>query len=160
MRCSVIKVICGGSLGELKIMPGFTGKCLCGAVSYRSSEDPVVAINCHCEDCRRSTGAVFGTNVMVPEAGFELSGEVKSYEHTADSGNAMTKFFCPNCGSLVYGTGTGRPNIISVRAGSIDDTDKVTPSINVFLDSKLPSSPMNEDLTSWPRMPQPAPQKD
>ena len=141
-------------------MSGFTGKCLCGAVSYRSYEDPVVAINCHCEDCRRSTGALFGTNVMVPEAGFELSGEVKSYLHTADSGNAMTKYFCPECGSLVYGTGTGRPNIISVRAGSIDDVEKIAPSINVFLDSKVPTAPMNEELTSWPRMPQLSPSKD
>ena len=50
--------------------------------------------------------------------------------------------------------------ISSRYAPAIDDADKIVPSINVFLDSKLPSSPMNEDLTSWPRMPQPAPQKD
>jgi len=141
-------------------MSGFTGKCLCGAVSYRSKDDPVITINCHCEDCRRSTGAVFGTNIMVPEAGFELSGEVKRYEHTADSGNLMTKHFCPNCGSLVYGTSTGRPNIVSIRAGSIDDVGKIAPSVNVFLDSKVPTTPMDDDLVSWQRMPQPAPQKD
>ena len=41
-----------------------------------------------------------------------------------------------------------------------DDVEKIAPAINVFLDSKMPSSPMNEDLTSWPRMPQPAPSKD
>ena len=55
-------------------MPGFTGKCLCGAVSYTSHEDPIVTINCHCQDCRRSTGAVFGTNVMVPEDRVDISG--------------------------------------------------------------------------------------
>ena len=81
-------------------MPGFTGKCLCGAVSYTSHEDPIVTINCHCEDCRRSTGAVFGTNVMVPEDRVDISGELNRYTHTADSGNTMTKMFCPHAGRL------------------------------------------------------------
>ena len=135
-------------------MSGFTGKCLCGAVSYSSAEDPIVAINCHCEDCRRSTGAVFGTNVMVPEDKVKISGEIKRYQHTADSGNTMTKMFCPACGSLVAGTSSGRQNVLSIRAGSIDDLNQIDPSINVFLDNRVPTTMINEDLTCWARMPQ------
>jgi hypothetical protein len=140
-------------------MPGFTGKCLCGAVSYTSHEDPIVTINCHCEDCRRSTGAVFGTNVMVPEDRVDISGELSRYIHTADSGNTMTKMFCPSCGSLVAGTSSGRENVLSLRAGSIDDPEKIDPSVNVFLDRKLPTTLVNEGLTCWARMPGNAPWK-
>ena len=140
-------------------MLGFTGKCLCGAVSYTSHEDPIVTINCHCEDCRRSTGAVSGTNVMILENRVDISGELNSYTHTADSGNTMAKMFCPSCGSLLDGTSSGRENVLSIRAGAIDDPKKINPSVNVFLDRKLPTTLVNEALTCWARMPDNAPSK-
>lgn len=134
-------------------MSEFTGKCLCGAVTYSVKAEPLVTINCHCEDCRRSTGAVFGTNVMVPEDSVEINGTLSRYEHTADSGNIMTKMFCPACGSLVAGTSSGRHNVLSLRAGTIDDLDKIDPAVNVFLDSRVPTTLVNDELTCWPRMP-------
>ena len=71
----------------------FSGKCLCGSVSYKVSVDPNFILNCHCEDCRRSTGAVYGTNVMVAEDHLEIHGEVSTFRHKAKSGNIMTKRF-------------------------------------------------------------------
>jgi len=134
-------------------MSGFTGGCLCGGVRYHSQQDPIVTINCHCDDCRRSTGAVFSTNVMVAEDGMEVTGEVRTYQHAADSGNIMTKSFCPTCGALLFGTSSGRHNVVSVRAGTIDDQMKITPSINVFLDRRVPTTMIDESLVGWPGMP-------
>ena len=34
------------------------GGCLCGAVRYRVSGDPVAATLCHCRSCRRASGGV------------------------------------------------------------------------------------------------------
>ena len=65
----------------------FSGKCLCGNVSYKSHAEPVVILNYHCEDCRRSTGAVYGTNVMVQEDQLEIHGEVSIFSHKAKIGN-------------------------------------------------------------------------
>ena len=85
-------------------MSVFSGKCLCGNVSYQCHSEPKAVFNCHCEDCRRATGSVFGTNLFVPEAKVEISGAVSSYSHISDSGSTMTKRFCPNCGSLLFGS--------------------------------------------------------
>ena len=41
----------------------WTGRCLCGAVRYRATEDPIRAVNCHCGMCRRLSGAAFLTHV-------------------------------------------------------------------------------------------------
>ena len=42
-------------------MVTFSGKCLCGSVSYESDSEPAFTANCHCADCRAATGAAYST---------------------------------------------------------------------------------------------------
>ena len=35
------------------------GKCYCGAVQYRVADEFLYAANCHCSNCRRTTGSAF-----------------------------------------------------------------------------------------------------
>ena len=140
-------------------MAEFTGKCLCGRVSYKSHAKPTLILNCHCEDCRRSTGAVYGTNVMVAEDQVEIHGEVSTFNHKAKSGNIMTKRFCPHCGTLMFGNSSGRTNVVSIRAGTVDQTDIIKPVMNVFVDSKVTSTPTHDDLPQASEMPHGEPWK-
>ena len=140
-------------------MAEFTGKCLCGRVSYKSHAKPTLILNCHCEDCRRSTGAVYGTNVMVAEDQVEIHGEVSTFNHKAKSGNIMTKRFCPHCGTPMFGNSSGRTNVVSIRAGTVDQTDIIKPVMNVFVDSKVTSTPMHDDLPQASEMPHGEPWK-
>ena len=134
-------------------MSVFSGKCLCGKVNYKCHAKPKTIFNCHCEDCRRATGSVFGTNLFVPEDEVEISGEVSSYTHTSDSGSTMTKRFCANCGSLLFGKNSAKINVLSIRAGTVDQLDLIKPVVNVFMDSKIPSTSIDENLKQAPRMP-------
>ena len=134
-------------------MSVFSGKCLCGNVSYQCHSEPKAIFNCHCEDCRRATGSVFGTNLFVPEAKVEISGEVSSYSHISDSGSTMTKRFCPNCGSLLFGSNRAKPNVVSIRAGTVDQLALIKPQINLFMDKKVPSTSIDENLKQASRMP-------
>ena len=134
-------------------MSVFSGKCLCGNVTYKCHAEPTVIFNCHCEDCRRATGSVFGTNFFVPEDELEIFGEVSSYSHTADSGSAMTKRFCPNCGSLLFGNNSAKSNVVSIRAGTVDQLDLIKPVVNVFMDSKVSSTSIDKNLKQTSRMP-------
>ena len=137
----------------------FSGKCLCGQVSYKSLAKPLLILNCHCEDCRRSTGAVYGTNVMVPEDQLEVCGTVSNFSHKAKRGNTMSKRFCTNCGTLMFGNSSGRTNVVSIRAGTVDQTDIINPVMNVFVDSKISSTPINDGLPQASEMPQGEPWK-
>ena len=134
-------------------MSVFSGKCLCGNVTYKCHAEPTIIFNCHCEDCRRATGSVFGTNFFVPEDELEIFGEVSSYSHTADSGSAMTKRFCPNCGSLLFGNNSAKSNVVSIRAGTVDQLDLIKPVVNVFMDSKVSSTSIDKNLKQASRMP-------
>lgn len=125
-----------------KIMAGFKGGCLCGAVKYEVTGEPVRVAQCHCDDCRRATGSAFATNVFVKEEDITvLQGETNSFQHTADSGSTMTKEFCGNCGSQLFGSGSGTPGIKNIKIGSIDDVGDIKPQIEVFTSKSLPYTP-------------------
>ena len=131
----------------------FTGSCLCGSVNYKSNSDPLVIQNCHCDQCRKATGSVYLTNLFIKEENFEITGEVNNYTHLSDAGNNMTKYFCPKCGSQVFGKNSGRPGIITIRAGTVNEKDIIKPIRNLFLKSKVPSTPINSNLEACVGMP-------
>jgi hypothetical protein len=134
-------------------MSNFSGGCLCGLGQYKSSSDPLVIQNCHCDQCRKATGSVFLTNLFIKEEDFNLSGETKNFIHLSDAGSEMTKFFCPKCGSQIYGKNSARLGMVSVRAGSVNEKEIIKPIRNLFLKSKVPSTPLDKNLEACNGMP-------
>ena len=134
-------------------MTKLSGSCLCGSVSFDGDTEVKMIINCHCDDCRKVTGSVHGTLLFVEEGTVQVHGETASFDHPADSGNTLTKIFCPNCGSQVAGRNTGRPGMMSIRAGTVDQKDLIKPGVNVFMDSAVPSTPVDPEAKAFPRMP-------
>ncbi len=109
-----------------------TGKCLCGAVHYTAEGPVVVAGHCFCEACRRSSGTSHCTHALVPEAGVALTGTLSEFAKPADSGNIVTRSFCPTCGSPVLSRNSGIPGLVALRASSLDDMDQLSPSLTVY----------------------------
>ncbi len=134
-------------------MTKITGKCLCGNVSFSADTDIKLMANCHCDDCRAVTGAAYGTLLFVDNAAVEINGSPKVFNHTADSGAAMEKLFCPDCGSQMFGRNSNRPDMLSVRAGVVDQTELVKPAVDVYLSSKIPSTPVDSNLKGFDKMP-------
>ena len=131
----------------------FSGKYLCGKVNYNCYVKPKAIFNCHFEDCRRAIGSVFGTNLFVTEEEVKICGRLSSYTHKSDSGSTMTKMSCSNCGSLMFGRNSAKKNIMSIRAGTVIQLSLIKPEINVFMDSKVPSTSIDENIKKAARMP-------
>ena len=57
--------------------------------------------------------------------------------------------------SLTVAIDQGPPLTVLIRdtGPGIDDPEKIDPSINVFLDRKLPTTLVNKELACWVRMP-------
>ena len=127
-------------------------KCLCNKVTYSCNTEPIAIFNCHCNDCRKATGSVFGTNLFFSENYVEINGKLSSFKHISDSGSTMTKFFCPCCGYLLFGKNSLK-NVISIRAGTIDQINKIKSTINIFMDSKVTSIIIDKKLKQPNRMP-------
>jgi len=108
-----------------------TGRCLCGQVRYRLNADPVVARICWCRDCQRI--AANGTaNAVFPSAALEVHGSLNAYTSTADSGNQVSRRFCPQCGCHLFADSTGRPQLTVVRTGTLDDPSSIRPTANIW----------------------------
>ena len=131
-------------------MANLEGGCLCGAVRYTAGE-PMVCGHCHCVDCRKTSSTGHATHVMVAGDGFSVEGPLSSYARPADSGNTVTRYFCPTCSSAIYSTNSAMPGMRFVRASSLDDPDAVEPGMVVYA-SRAPAWDRIEGMPSYPEM--------
>lgn len=128
------------------------GGCLCGNVRYACQEEHGGG-HCHCLDCRKASGTGHGSHMIVPEAAFSLTGEVKFFDKPADSGNMISRGFCPNCGSAVYSRNSGMAGMVFVRASSLDDPDVFKPQMVVYTDRAASWDYMDPGLPRFAAMP-------
>jgi hypothetical protein len=131
----------------------FSGRCLCGEVRYTCSAEPAMAGHCHCEDCRRSSGSGHCSHLAVPEASVSLTGETKGYARAADSGNVVTRHFCPTCGAAVFSTNAGMPGMMFLRASSLDDLEVFKPQLHVYAARAASWDHRDERLPAFDKMP-------
>jgi len=132
---------------------GFSGSCLCGAVHYECNAAPEFIGQCHCEDCRKTSGTDHATNLMVPEESFRVTGTVKFFSRPADSGHVVARGFCPECGASIYARNSAMPGHVFVRASSLDDLEIAKPNIIVFA-SRAPSwRHLDPDIPAFAEMP-------
>lgn len=109
-----------------------TGGCLCGAVRFEVSGVPIRMAQCHCRDCQRASGTGHMSNAIFKAADVEIAGTTASYASTSDSGNVLTRHFCPTCGGRVFLTSQVRPGMVVMAAGAFDDMSWFEPEIVLF----------------------------
>ena len=106
-------------------METITGGCLCGAVKFTVNAKPIVTRECWCTFCQTLASGNATINLAFPASAIAISGELKDYISVAVDGNKMHRKFCPNCGVHMFSEAEDRPNIIVVRAGTLDDSEQV-----------------------------------
>jgi len=100
------------------------GRCICGAVSYTASGEPLRITVCHCLWCQRRTGTAFGTEVVYLTEDVAFDGEMDRYRHISDeSGRWLDVHFCRRCGGNLGLSLELRPEIRSIPAGTFDNVD-------------------------------------
>lgn len=104
------------------------GGCSCGAVRYELNAPPLMVYNCHCVNCQKTSGSAFNVSVTIMESGFAFTkGEPKTIEWPSDAGTTRTGFLCGDCGSRIAQGSRPSRGVLSLRAGTLDDTGWVQP---------------------------------
>jgi hypothetical protein len=122
------------------------GKCFCGAVQYTVADEFLYAANCHCSECRRTTGSAFK-----PFAGIErekltvTQGQDKILIYGEEQGNDT---HCKMCGSLLYSV-VRDGAFVHVAMGTLVDGPTIRPTKHIFVGSKAPWFTITDGLPQY-----------
>ncbi|MEM7188510.1 MAG: GFA family protein [Pseudomonadota bacterium] len=130
---------------------GPAGGCMCGAVRFETIGQPTRTIHCHCEDCRRHTGAPVATLAVFAEEQVEFSGlPRKIFNSSSGTGRA----FCPECGtSLTFEADFHSYGLVcAIHISAFDDPDNVTPTHHSYLSERISWFDIADDLPRYKRL--------
>jgi len=111
-----------------------TGGCLCGAIRYECTAEPLRMLKCHCRDCQQLSGGPYLPVVVVPLSAFKITkGELKYFPTPSVLGRPNVRGFCANCGSRLTGAENPKHDFIGITASSLDDPTLFQPTIDIFV---------------------------
>ena len=130
------------------------GGCRCGVVRYRAEGGALWITHCHCEECRRSSGAPISTFVGVASDGFGfVAGAPAAYE----SSPQVFRKFCGACGTPLTYEAAVYPGEVHVMAGTLDAPESLAPERHVFVRERLPWLAIGDDLPRHDTLPRGVP---
>jgi len=130
------------------------GGCDCGAVRYRL--DPGFALEpyaCHCRDCQTRGGGPCAVQIFVRKKGFSVTGETLSASRPRPDGSTVTRVVCPSCLIRLWSESSLRPGVITLRAGTLDDSETVVPAMHIWTDSKQAWVKIPDGVPAYRRQP-------
>jgi hypothetical protein len=107
------------------------GGCTCGRVRYRIEGEPIFAHCCHCRQCQKLSGSAFVMNALIERDRVQVTAGADALGDETGQGR------CRDCHTLLWGThrvfGDG---ILFLRAGTLDEGDRIAPGAHFFVRSK------------------------
>ena len=121
-------------------------------VRYVAEGEPMLQAQCHCRECQYITGGAPNTFIVMPAGGHKYTkGTPKAFTRS-DLERAVTREFCPDCGTHLATKPPGRP-VVVVKVGTLDDPGQFTPQMAIFTVDKQPFHQIPEGLKTFERRP-------
>lgn len=125
------------------MIPPFTGRCLCKAVTYRCDAQALWQAHCHCESCRRATASPFTSFFGMRDGSWSWTGAPPA---TYLSSPATWRDFCPHCGTQMSFRSARWPGETHFYAATLDDPLAYQPTVHVNYAEHLPWVRLSDDL--------------
>src|SRR5260370_19770354 len=114
----------------------FEGGCLCGAVRFVASGQPKGVYWCHCDSCRKHSGAPVSVFVNFERTAYRVTkGEITKFESTP---GRTTRGFFARCGSALTRESARLPTETHFHVGAFDRAAELQPTRHVFPEEHLP----------------------
>ena len=119
------------------------GGCLCGAVRFRVTGEPIWVGHCHCTSCRRNTGSLVATFVgFRPAQVNQLEALPRLYE----SSPGVRRKFCDRCGTPLSYEAVRWPDEIHLYLCTLDDPERYAPQFHVNYSERVPWFKIDDEL--------------
>jgi hypothetical protein len=118
------------------------GSCACGRIRYEL-RGPLA--HCHCWQCRKHSGASFGTTAAVMTSELQIvAGEelLSSWE----SSPGVYRCFASCCGTPILKRRDALPALLALRLGTLDSDPGRRVEKHIFVSSKAPWVEIGDDL--------------
>jgi len=133
---------------EPKKLPGaLSGGCYCGGVEFEVMDEFRYAMNCHCSDCRRATGAAFKPFAGIEREKLRLVRGADALLIFGDPA-ANHDVHCKSCGSLLFSV-LDRGTRLHVALGSLHHAPTIRPSAHIFVADKAPWFEIGDSLPQY-----------
>jgi len=107
--------------------------CNCGQLHLVCDGEPKRISMCHCLECQRRSGSVFGVQAWFGEEQVvSVVGISKPFTRISDAGRSLTFHFCPTCGSTLFWKAEAFPALVAVAVGTFADPSFPSPSFSVW----------------------------
>ena len=125
-----------------------TGGCICGAIRYELDDQPTWNVYCHCESCRKHTGAPVTVLVTCLPEQVSWSGDLRArYQSSPD----RFRGFCQNCGtSLTWETEIKGSAWLALHVSTLDAPENYPPTEHVFCENAIEWYVLNDGLPRYP----------
>jgi hypothetical protein len=110
----------------------YTSCCSCGEVKLFTNSEPTRVSICHCFECQKRTGSVFGVQARFNRDQVKTEGKTTQYVRVTEGKNEITFHFCSMCGSTVYWFLKSKPELIGTGVGNFIDPKFPVPTVAVF----------------------------
>ncbi|HEY0311406.1 MAG TPA: GFA family protein [Allosphingosinicella sp.] len=123
------------------------GGCECERVRYRVEGPPIFVNCCHCRQCQKLTGSAFAINAMIERERVTVIAGAGALA----SGQAR----CPDCAVLLWSTHRFfGDSILFLRAGTLDEGERLLPDAHFFVRSKHSWVTVPEGVAAFETLPQ------
>lgn len=112
--------------------------CSCGKLTIDTRGEPTRISICHCLDCQRRTGSVFGAQARFPADAVTVEGQSREYVRVGESGSSTRFHFCPECGSTVFYRFDAIPDVVAIPVGAFADPGFPPPRVSVYEERQHP----------------------
>lgn len=122
----------------MTILLPIAGGCQCGSLRYQVSRPPRMIHVCHCRDCQVRTGSAFSMAMPVRTDGFALiAGDTATSERVSPVGHRSVHYHCRRCLVRTHTISDARPDLVTVRPGTLDDTSWMAPAVQLWTRSAM-----------------------
>lgn len=128
-----------------------TARCRCGALRFDSLSAPILQLVCHCAHCREVSGRPFTRFSFFKLRDTQTHGAIRTVEFTADSGARTVRESCAACGEMLIDRTGSFPKVVGVVHECIDPPLPFEPMHHVWVDSRLPETPLPQAVKTYPK---------
>ena len=121
------------------------GRCMCGAVRFRTNGEPLNVRVCHCRNCQMALSSPFFARALFEQQAVAVDGPTAVHL----SSPALERVFCKQCGTRLFARRTNG-TYIGVSVAAMNDRNAFVPTEHIWVSEKVDWLNLNDGLPQHP----------